>query len=138
MPPRTRAFLGLVALLAIGSCVSSDSSTGIDDQLVPGGIAVQPNVVESAADATALPINRIRAVTARTPSNIVLSDTTFSVDPNANEWEITLGVSLTESPTEARVFLYLLNEAGGTEAEGAEHRARNGNLTRRARHGSPE
>ena len=93
-----RPLIGLVILLMIGSCVSSDSSTGIDDATIPAGIVVQPAIIESPANASALPINQIRAVTARVPDNIVLGDTTITVDPNASEWDVTLDVVLTESP----------------------------------------
>ncbi|MDX1493109.1 MAG: Ig-like domain-containing protein, partial [Longimicrobiales bacterium] len=104
--------LGLAMVLLAGSCVSSDSSTGVGDAASPAEILVQPAVIPSAADASALPINRIRAVTARWPSNVVLNDTTFAVDPAARQWEITMRVRLLESPVKARVFLHLINDDG--------------------------
>lgn len=109
--------LALTVLLLVGSCVSTDSSTGVGDAVSPADVFVQPAVVPSAADASALPINRIRAVTARWPDEVVLDDTTFVVDPTATEWELAIGVELTESPVTARVTLHLIHDDGaGTQS----------------------
>ena len=109
---RARVVLGFIVLALVGSCVSHDSPTSVGERL-PAGIVLQPALIPSPADSSALPINRIRVVTARVPDNVVLSDTVVVVQPGDPSWTLNLGVSLSASPTRALAFLYLLNEAVG-------------------------
>ncbi len=78
---------------------------------------MQLAVIPSPADASALPINRIQAVAGRESENILLADSTFAVDPLATEWEIRFNVSLFQSPSNAVVSLYLINQDDGGAQE---------------------
>lgn len=87
-------------LLAAG-CIASDSPTS------PSVTAVAPNpaLIPSAADGSAQPVNRIRAVARTSPEGEVLGDLRFDVDPRDAEW--TLDITLPGAPERAVVVLTL-------------------------------
>ena len=112
--PRLRALLGLLALgLLIGSCVMNDGPTAVgDDALVR--LAIQPALIPSAADGSALPIHRIRTVVARQADGVVLREQRFDVLPTDASWTIDVDVPASGEPT-VIVYLYLINLTGETE-----------------------
>jgi len=95
-----------VALWA-AACVGTDSSTGWPGDDASATLAVQPALIPSPADGSALPINRIRAVTTRVPDQSVLDVTVQDVSPTAASWEMVLSVPASEDETVVIVFLYL-------------------------------
>jgi uncharacterized protein YjdB len=105
-----RQLTGLVAAaLVIGSCVGGDGPTGISVAEV--GIALQPALIPSAADGTALPVTRIRTVVTRHPDGVVLREQRFDVLPTAASWTLEIGVPVTGASVDVVVYLYLLNVA---------------------------
>lgn len=102
----------LLPLLLVSCSPALDSPT----QPFGGvGIHLQPALIPSAADGSALPIQRIRTVTTEATSGTVLSEESFDVSPTADEWEIEVTLS---GFTEATVvvLLYLLHvDSDGTE-----------------------
>ena len=113
MPPRLRAFAGLVALALVGSCVAHDTPTGVGEALLPAGIVLQPALIPSPADSEALAINRIRAVVIQVPGGVVLKDTTVTVQPADPAWTLDIRVPLAASPTLALAYFYLMNQGTG-------------------------
>ena len=112
-----RFLLGLaVLILLIGSCVGSDSPTEVDELMPPVSLGIAPALIPSAADASALPINLIRAVTARTDNNLLLRDQRFPVDPSDSTWTIDISVPMSGATIDVVVFLTLINVA----ADGSE------------------
>ena len=82
MKSPVRVVSALLSLaLSVGSCVGGDSATDVyeGDGLV--GLAIQPDLIPSAANASARPIHRIRAVTARVSDHVVLDVTVVQVTP---------------------------------------------------------
>lgn len=98
--------------LLVAACFGSDSATGVPgaDGLV--GLAIQPALIQSAADGDALPINRIRTVTTRVSDNTVLDDKTVQVDPGATSWDLVLRIRDSGDETVVVIFLYLMNASG--------------------------
>ena len=93
MPPLKRLLPLLAGLVALGSCVRPDSPTSVSGPVdVP--LAIQPAIVSSPANATALPINRIRARVVRTDDGTVLGETEVDVSPSAAEWALELAARL--------------------------------------------
>ncbi len=105
-PPRP-IFALFLAVALIGSCVGGEDPIGV--RTVEVGIALQPALIPSAADGTALPVNRIRAVVARQPDGVVLRDQRFTVAPTAASWTLEVGVPVPGETLEVIVYLYLLN-----------------------------
>lgn len=78
-------------------------------------VLLQPSLIPSAADADALPVQRIRTVTLRDSDGAVLGESRDDVDPNADEWVLDLVVG-TPGPVVAVIYLYLIHVAqDGTE-----------------------
>ena len=108
------ALLGLALL--VGSCVSSDSPTGVPEGHALVGLALQPSLIPSAADGSAAPINRIRAVTTRRSDNVELDVTEVDVSPTDASWELVLTIPTSGATTVVVVTLYLIHVADdGTE-----------------------
>ncbi|MEQ1857949.1 MAG: Ig-like domain-containing protein, partial [Longimicrobiales bacterium] len=104
----------LLVVVAIGSCVGNDGPTAVPDQAV---IALQPALIPSPADASALPINRIRTVVSRAADGALLREQQFEVSPSATSWSIDLDVPAGSSPIDVIVYLSLIHVASdGTEA----------------------
>ncbi|MGE0161337.1 MAG: beta strand repeat-containing protein [Gemmatimonadales bacterium] len=102
--------------LLLVSCVSREGPTGPGGEALIG-LALQPALIPSAADGTALPVNRVRAVVTRTSDSAVLADLRFDVSPSDATWALDLAVPAGDQATEVVVLLYLLNVAtDGTEA----------------------
>jgi hypothetical protein len=109
-PRRPLFALLLAAAVFIGSCVGGDDPTGVRTSEV--GIALQPALIPSAADASALPVNWIRAIVARQPDGVVLRDQRFEVSPTAASWTLDVAVPVAGESVEVIVYLYLLNVDG--------------------------
>lgn len=115
MISRAHATGSLAALLLASACVSDHSPTGVASP-DGAGIHLQPALIASPADGSALPVNRVRAVAVAAPGSAVLAETTLEVDPAQSAWTVELRVPLTSSPTDAIVRLYLVHEeSGGTQ-----------------------
>ena len=112
MITRAHATVSLAALLLASACVSDRSPTGVASP-DGAGIRLQPALIASPADRSALPVNRVRAVAVAAPGSAVLAETTLEVDPAQSAWTVDLRVPLTSSPTDAIVRLYLVHEASG-------------------------
>lgn len=114
--PRMRAprvFVLLAVGLFVGACVGNDGPTSVEQSV---RIELQPALIPSPADASALPVQRIRAVVARQPDGVVLREQRFEVSPTAPAWTVEVNVPADGEPT-VIVYLYLLNVAGdGTES----------------------
>lgn len=114
-PPHFPAILALALL--VGSCIGTDSPTGVGEHQARLNLPIQPALIPSPADAGAAPINRIRARAVRVSNNQVLGETTVTVDPSAAEWTIVLTAQMPGGqPVDARVFVWLINATGGTES----------------------
>ena len=80
-------------------------------------VALQPAIVSGPADATAQPINLIRATVLRADDGSQLAEVDFPVSPDDAEWEISVPVPVGASEVEVSVRLGLLNvDAGGAES----------------------
>ncbi|MCA1789110.1 MAG: hypothetical protein LC667_04395, partial [Thioalkalivibrio sp.] len=98
-----RALLPALAL-ALATCVAEPTTAPHQDGTL--SLPVQLALIEGAADATALPINRIRAVVrgvSGRDAGSVLLDTRFTVDPSATSWEIDIEVPLVGASAEVVV-----------------------------------
>jgi hypothetical protein len=71
----------VLGLLLVGSCVGGERATGPDRAEL--ALTIQPALIPSAADGSALPIHRIRAVAARQPDGAVLRELSLDVSPTA-------------------------------------------------------
>ena len=76
----------LAAVLVVGSCVGGEDPTGV--RVAEVTLALQPALIPSAADGSALPIDRIRAVVLRQPDDVLLQDQRFDVLSTAFGWTI--------------------------------------------------
>ncbi len=104
----------LAVALALGSCLGGDNPTDVREALVR--VALQPALIPSPADASALPIHRIRAVVTRAADGGLLRERRFDVSPTAPSWAIDLDVPAGRDPIMVVVYLYLLNVGpDGTE-----------------------
>lgn len=118
MPFARRALLGLLApALLFVSCVGRDTPTDVSGDVPRIGLGLQPALIPSAADGSALPVNRVRAVVTRTSDNAVLADVLFEVSATDAAWSLDVPVPVSDQATEVVVLLYLLNVDGtGVEA----------------------
>lgn len=111
-----RRLLTTAFVLALATCVGEPATGPSSASSLT--LPLQPAIIPGAADATALPVNRIRAVvreTAETQAGAVLSEARFDVDPQAESWEVEIDVPLTGSSAEVVAELSLIHAAGGTE-----------------------
>lgn len=110
-----RALLGpLSAVLLFLSCVDGDPTIAPRGPAVRVPLATQ--VIPGPANATALTINRIRAVARTASDNRVIAETTLTVDPNATVWDVPLEIPTDGLTTDVLVELALINvSASGTE-----------------------
>jgi hypothetical protein len=98
----------------IGSCVGGDSPT---DTVTPIDLAIQPALIPSAANGSALPIHRIHTVVTRSGDGAVLREQRFDVSPTAATWTVDVVVPVSGSATDVIVYVYLINVASdATEA----------------------
>lgn len=108
--------LGLLAALFVEACVGDATSPSLATILSPE-LAPQPALIPSAADGSALPINRIRAVTTDGTDGPVLDDTEVDVSPTAARWELLIDLPERSNTANVVVTVYLMNVAGdGTRA----------------------
>lgn len=93
-------------------------SPALDSPTQPYGgseVFVQPALIPSAADGTALPITRIRTVTTEADAGTLLSEDVQEVSPTADEWEITVTLPGHTEVTVV-VLLYLIHvDENGSE-----------------------
>ncbi|MDZ7781347.1 MAG: hypothetical protein U5R14_15640 [Gemmatimonadota bacterium] len=112
-----RRFLTTALALALATCVGEPATGPSSDTSLR--LPIQPAIIPGAADETALPINRIRAVvreaTGAEGDGTVLTEARFDVDPEAESWEIDIDVPLASSSAEVVVELSLIHASGGTE-----------------------
>jgi uncharacterized repeat protein (TIGR01451 family) len=117
----------LSALVLLLSCVDGDQAIAP----ASGGtvrIPLAAQFAASAADASARPINRIRAVARAVPGDEVLGEATVSVDPAADVWSVPLEIRVEGLLAEVVVDLLLINvDAAGVET--IEYSGRVGPLT---------
>ncbi len=123
---RTDRWFAVALLTAALAACAGDSPTG--HRTLPAiPIAVQPSLIESPSNATARPINRIRASARRVPDDALVGDTVLDVNPSAASWEVGLsvdgGTPLTVSVT------VLLIHVDGTGAEEVQFSGRAGPIT---------
>jgi hypothetical protein len=78
-------------------------------------VALQPALIPSAADGSALPVSRIQAIVARQPDGVVLRDERFEVSPTAASWTLDVAVPVAGESVEVIVYLYLFNVDAGVE-----------------------
>lgn len=101
----------LLLPLVLASCTSA-----LDSPTQPSGvwgIQLQPALIPSAADGSALPINRIRTVTTEASAGTVLSEDSFDVSPTAEEWEIEVTLpGFTEVTVVVVLYLMHVDETG--------------------------
>ena len=113
-PPRPLLSVASLAL-AIGSCVASDSTTGVgrgtSTELAPS-VALIP----SPADSSALPINRIRVLVSRVSDGLLLEQVSRDVAPTDTAWTIDVTVREAYASETVYVFVRLISVSGGTEA----------------------
>jgi len=90
----------IVATCVLALLVACSAGDGPVAPSSPLG-AVQPrlSLVESAANATALPIGRIRLVSARVTDGAVLHEASVDVDPSAAEWSLDITIPGAEGVT---------------------------------------
>lgn len=114
VPPIQRSLLAAVVALSVGlAACAPDALAPTEQARTP--VLLQPSLIPSAADADALPIQRIRTVTVRDPDGAVLGESSEDVDPNADEWVLDLSVA-TPGPVVAVIYLYLIHVTqDGTE-----------------------
>jgi len=96
-----------LTLVALGSCSGGDNPTNVREALVR--VALQPALIPSPADPSALPINRIHTVVTRTSDAALLREQRFDVSPTATSWSLDLDVPAGPDPTTVIVYIYLLN-----------------------------
>src|SRR5690242_11250402 len=72
------------------------------------GIAMQPTIIPSPANGSALPINRVRMTAVRTADGTVLGESFFDVDPNQASWTLALDVRLPTSPVDVTLTVLLM------------------------------
>ncbi|MEQ1857951.1 MAG: Ig-like domain-containing protein, partial [Longimicrobiales bacterium] len=113
---RIRALIGSAAsALLIGSCVGNDGPLDPGESALVA-IALQPALIPSPADGTALPVNRIRTTAARSADGVVLREQRFEVSPTAASWTLDIEVPATATPVDVVLYMYLNNVAtDGTE-----------------------
>ena len=97
----------LLLALVVGSCIGSDTPTGVGELAVH--IPINPALVPSPADAGAAPINRIRAQALRASDNAVLGETVVDVEPTDDAWEIELDVAVDQPTVDIVVSVFLLS-----------------------------
>ncbi|HUF74889.1 MAG TPA: Ig-like domain-containing protein [Longimicrobiales bacterium] len=93
---------------------------GDDDPTAVGGpwqaaLPISPALIPSPADAGARPINRIRVTASRASDGSALGSQDFDVSPNADEWVLDFGVTLTTQSVDVMVYVLLINVQGGAE-----------------------
>jgi len=110
MPPLRTFFALTTAAVAVASCLGGDSPTGEGGSALVS-LALQPALIPSPANSSALPINRIRAVVARESDGVILRDQRFDVSPTATSWALDVETPASGNPTVVIVYLYLLNVA---------------------------
>jgi len=95
---------------------------GGDGPTDPGGEAVlsltlQPALIPSPANGSALPISRIRTVVTRASDGALLREQRFDVSPTATSWPLDVEVPAGGASVDVVLYIYLLNVAtDGTEA----------------------
>ena len=124
--PRAPLLPLLAAVLVMGSCVGGEDPTGV--RVMDVALALQPALIPSAADGSALPINRIRAVVLRQPDDVLLREQRFDVSPTAPSWTIDVTVPVTGGSVDVIVYLYLLN-VDAVGAEGVQFSGRTDTLS---------
>lgn len=108
--PATALVIGLA-----GSCTGEDSPT---DPGGPGavGLYLVPSFAVSAADASALPINRIRYTVLQVPEGREIVSDFEDVDPSAPSWELAISVPLSVPSASVVVRTQLVHvDASGNE-----------------------
>ncbi|MGE0161056.1 MAG: hypothetical protein AB7T31_16795, partial [Gemmatimonadales bacterium] len=104
----------LCAILAM-SCLGPEGPTDVG--VGSTGIDLQPAVIPSPADASALPINRIRMTVARTTDGVVLGESVVAVDPLQTSWTLALDVRLPAPTVDVTLTVLLVHvEPGGAES----------------------
>jgi Bacterial Ig-like domain len=103
-----RFALMFAALFTVGSCTGDSATTGPSTDGPSVSVAPQLALIPSAGDATALPVNRIRSVTARTDDGAVLDETSTEVSPTDDVWELSLSIP-GQDGVSVVVYVYLLN-----------------------------
>jgi hypothetical protein len=111
-----RTLLALTtAACAVVSCVGGDHPTDEGGAAI-ARVALQPALIPSPADGSALPVNRVRTVVARDADGAVLREQRFDVSPTATTWALDIEIPTGRDPVVVVVYLYLLNVAtDGTE-----------------------
>lgn len=113
--PSPHKWLAILALTVVASGCFVSETVSIDTSS-PLGLAIQPALIPSAADGSALPINRIRTSTIREGDGALLGETVQDVSPSAEEWEVVIP-PLGVGEVTVVVLLYLINVDGnGDEA----------------------
>lgn len=110
-----RCAAGLCVGLLLSSCVGPSTT----DATVGSGtleLAIQPALVSGPADATAEPVNLIRAIVLRSPDDVEVARVDVPVSPDAAEWELSVPVPVEAEEMEVSVRLSLINAVDGTQA----------------------
>lgn len=115
-PTRSSVFIALLGtVLLVGSCVGDGPTDLGENALV--GLRIQPALIPSPADASALPIQRIRTGITSHPGGAVLRESSFDVSPSAASWSIDVLAPASQQPTDVVLYLYLIHVANdGTES----------------------
>lgn len=103
----------LVLPLALLSCTPAADS--LLEPIDGRGLQIQPSLIPSAADATALTIHRIRTVTTEASTGALLSEDSFDVSPQEDEWEIEITVPGFDQVTVVVLLLLVHVDAAGDE-----------------------
>lgn len=111
-----RRVAGPLALcLLLASCVgptATDATSGTTTL----DVTLQPALVAGPADATADPVNLIRAVVTRSSDGAEVARVDIPVSPDATEWVLSVPVAVDASELEVSVRLSLIHEVDGTES----------------------
>jgi hypothetical protein len=106
----------LAAAIAVASCLGGDSPTD-EGGSATAQVVLQPALIPSPADGSALPVNRIRTRVVREADGVLLREQQFDVSPSATSWAIDVDVPAGDEPTVVVIYLALLNVAtDGTES----------------------
>lgn len=111
-----RRVAGPLALcLLLASCVGP-TATDATSETATLDVTLQPALVAGPADATADPVNLIRAVVTRSSDAAEVARVDIPVSPEATEWVLSVPVAVDASELEVSVRLSLIHEVDGTES----------------------
>jgi uncharacterized repeat protein (TIGR01451 family) len=115
LPP---LLVSLPVWILVGSCVGTETPTGVDGRIWSIDIPISASLIPSPADAGALPINRIRARAASVPDGAALGEVAVDVSPTDSQWEVLIDATVGggNGSVDVVVYVLLINATGGVES----------------------